>query len=224
MTQKDNATVVPLSFPLTVPDLAALYDEHAGAIHAFALHLLHDEPEARDILQSVFARLARSGQSNRSDGSDKSDRSAQSDRSSPSYSPTLRPAHSPAHSPPPASAPAAIPTRSGLLKLTHWLILDRLRQQKSASTRETRWTTESQPLFTPSADPDTVLFDEALAAALLILPVEQRAVVHLHLWENSTFDAIGEMLGLSKNTAASRYRLALAKLQDHLRPLYNEIR
>lgn len=161
-------------------DLAALYDHHAGAIHAFALHLLHDELEARDILQSVFARLARSADSQN-------------------------------------------PTRSGLLKLTHWLVLDRLRQQKSIASRETRWSTESQPLFTPSADPDTALFDEALAAALLILPVEQRAVVHLYLWENLTFETIGEMLGISKNTAASRYRLALAKLQDHLRPLYNEI-
>ena len=49
-------------------------------------------------------------------------------------------------------------------------------------------------------------------------------MVHLHLWENASFDAIGGMLGISRNTAASRYRLALVKLQDHLRPLYNEIR
>jgi RNA polymerase sigma-70 factor, ECF subfamily len=166
-----------------VPDLAALYDQHAGAIYAFALHLLQDEPEAKDILHTVFAKLARS-----------------------------------------ADPAPTTPTRSGLLKLTHWLILDRLRQQKSSASRETRWTTESQPLFTASADPDTSLFDEALAGSLLILQVEQRAVVHLHLWENTTFEAIGEMLGISKNTAASRYRLALAKLQDHLRPLYNEIK
>lgn len=163
-----------------MPDLASLYDLHAGAVYAFALNLLRDEGEAKDILHTVFVRLARS-----------------------------------------ADGP---PGRSGLLKLTHWLVLDRLRQQKSSASRETRWNSESQPLFTPSADPDTALFDDALAAALLILPVEQRAVVHLHLWENTSFDAIGEMLGISRNTAASRYRLALVKLQDHLRPLYNEIR
>ena len=167
-----------------MPDLAALYDQHAGAIYAFALHLLHDEPDAKDILHTVFARLARSGN----------------------------------------AALAPPPTRSGLLKLTHWLILDLLRRRKSVSHRETRWNAESQPLFTPSVDPDTTLFDEALAGALLILPLEQRAVVHLHLWENTSFDAIGEMLGISRHTAASRYRLALAKLQDHLRPIYNEIR
>ena len=163
-----------------MPDLASLYDLHAGAVYAFALNLLRDEGEAKDILHTVFVRLARS--------------------------------------------PGGPPARSGLLKLTHWLVLDRLRQQKSSASRETRWNSESQPLFTPSADPDTTLFDDALAAALLILPVEQRAVVHLHLWENTSFDAIGGMLGISRNTAASRYRLALVKLQDHLRPLYNEIR
>lgn len=163
-----------------MPDLASLYDLHAGAIYGFALNLLRHEEEAKDILHTVFIRLARSSGCHHN--------------------------------------------RSTLFKLTHWLVLDRLRQQQSSVSRETRWNTESQPLFTPSADPDTTLFDNALAAALLILPLEQRAVVHLHLWENITFDAIGVMLGISKNTAASRYRLALAKLQDNLRPLYNEIR
>lgn len=165
---------------ITVSDLASLYDSHAGAVYAFALNLLRDEAEAKDILHMVFARLARS--------------------------------------------PESHPTRHGLLKLAHWLILDRLRQQKTSASRETRWNAECQPIFTPSADPDTRLFDEALAAALQVLPVEQRAVVHLHLWENTPFETIGELLGISKNTAASRYRLALAKLQDQLRPLYNEIR
>ena len=163
-----------------MPDLASLYDLHSGAIYGFALNLLRNEAEARDMLHTVFIRLARSS--------------------------------------------GCHPTRCSLLKLTHWLVLDHLRQQQSSASRETRWNPESQPLFTPSADPDTAVFDDALAAALLILPVEQRAVVHLHLWENNTFNAIGDLLGISKNTAASRYRLARAKLQDHLRPLYNEIR
>jgi DNA-directed RNA polymerase specialized sigma24 family protein len=104
-----------------VPDLASLYDLHAGAVYAFALNLLRDDWEAKDILHSVFVRLARSS--------------------------------------------GGHPTRSGLLKLTHWLALDCLRQQKSRASRETRWNTESQPLFTPSADPDTALFDDALSAA-----------------------------------------------------------
>jgi RNA polymerase sigma-70 factor (ECF subfamily) len=56
------------------------------------------------------------------------------------------------------------------------------------------------------------------------LPPEQRAVVHLKLWEGLTFEQIAASLDLPPNTAASRYRYALDKLRDHLRPLYEEIK
>ena len=114
--------------------------------------------------------------------------------------------------------------RAWLLRLTHWQVLDTLRRDKSAAIRDTRWSGERVPLFTPAADPDTRLLDESLTAALLSLPEEQRAAVHLHLWEGFTFDRIAETLGISRNTAASRYRLALEKLRPQLRPLYEEIR
>lgn len=114
--------------------------------------------------------------------------------------------------------------RSWLLKLTHWQVLDLLRRDKSAALRETRWSGECVPLFAPAADPDTRLMDESLSAALMTLPEDQRAVVHLHLWEGFTFDRLAETLGISRNTAASRYRLALEKLRPQLRPLYDEIR
>lgn len=120
--------------------------------------------------------------------------------------------------------PAPESRRSHLLRLTHWQVLDVLRRDKSAALRETRWSGERVPLFTPAADPDTRLLDESLSAALLTLPEEQRAVVHLHLWEGLTFDRLAEILGISRNTAASRYRLALEKLRPQLRPLYDEIR
>jgi RNA polymerase sigma-70 factor (ECF subfamily) len=54
------------------------------------------------------------------------------------------------------------------------------------------------------------------------LPEDQRAVVHLKIWEDMTFAQIGETLGLPANTAASRYRYALEKLEALLRPLQNE--
>ena len=46
---------------------------------------------------------------------------------------------------------------------------------------------------------------------------------NLKLWEHQTFDAIAETLGVSLNTAASRYRYGLDKLRQRLRPLYDEI-
>ena len=56
-------------------------------------------------------------------------------------------------------------------------------------------------------------FRLALAGALGELPADQRAVVHLKLWEGLTFDQIAEALELSPNTAASRYRYGLDKLR-----------
>ncbi len=67
-------------------------------------------------------------------------------------------------------------------------------------------------------------FAGALADALGKLPSDQRAVVHLKLWEDATFAEIAELLGVSANTAASRYRYGIDKLQAELRPFYNEVK
>ncbi len=53
-------------------------------------------------------------------------------------------------------------------------------------------------------------------AALLALPVEQREVVVLKIYRNMTFKEIAHVTGASQNTAASRYRYALAKLKEIL--------
>lgn len=53
-------------------------------------------------------------------------------------------------------------------------------------------------------------------AALLALPVEQREVVVLKLYQNMTFQEIARVTGASQNTAASRYRYALAKMKEIL--------
>ena len=64
----------------------------------------------------------------------------------------------------------------------------------------------------------------ALSDALRELPPDQRTIVHLRLWENLKFEEIADMLGLSLNTAASRYRYGIDKLRQRLRPLYDEIK
>ena len=78
--------------------------------------------------------------------------------------------------------------------------------------------------FAPASDPDEKIFRDELADALAELPAEQRAVVHLKLWEGLTFEEIAAALEIPPNTAASRYRYGLDKLRDRLRPLYEEMK
>jgi len=66
-------------------------------------------------------------------------------------------------------------------------------------------------------------FRAALAEALAELPEDQRAVVHLKLWDGLTFEQIAGALEIPLNTAASRYRYGLDKLRGRLRPLYEEL-
>ncbi len=54
----------------------------------------------------------------------------------------------------------------------------------------------------------------SLERALRQLPVGQREVVHLKVWQGMTFGEIGELLQVPLNTAASRYRYALERLRE----------
>lgn len=58
---------------------------------------------------------------------------------------------------------------------------------------------------------------ERLHRAIRRLPAEQREVIALRLNGELTFEQIGRVLGISPNTAASRYRYAIRKLRDALR-------
>ena len=55
-----------------------------------------------------------------------------------------------------------------------------------------------------------------LRRALCELPEDQREVTILHTWSELTFAQIAEVLSISANTAASRYRYALTKLREAL--------
>jgi len=57
---------------------------------------------------------------------------------------------------------------------------------------------------------------ERLERALLSLPPEQREVISLKIDGELTFAQIGQVIGASPNTAASRYRYALEKLRAAL--------
>ena len=114
--------------------------------------------------------------------------------------------------------------RAFLLRLAHRLAIDAHRRRATRESAHERAVAESPALFAPSMDPDEDSFRAALTTALGELPGEQRAVVHLKLWEQMTFAEIAAALDIPPNTAASRYRYGLDKLQTLLRPLYEELR
>jgi RNA polymerase sigma-70 factor (ECF subfamily) len=75
---------------------------------------------------------------------------------------------------------------------------------------------DPQPLddLVDGADgPEHCVESLAIRAALGRLPTEQREVVVLKVWHEMTFDEIARGLGISPNTAASRYRYATEKLR-----------
>jgi len=114
--------------------------------------------------------------------------------------------------------------RAFLLRLSHNLAIDLMRRRSARQRQHEQMAVEALDLFAAAHEPDERAFREALSGALWELPPEQRAVVHLKLWEGLTFEQIAELLDIPLNTAASRYRYGLDKLRERLRPLYDEIK
>ncbi|HET7624654.1 MAG TPA: RNA polymerase sigma factor [Verrucomicrobiae bacterium] len=113
--------------------------------------------------------------------------------------------------------------RAFLIRLAHNAAIDLMRRRGTREKYHEQSGTSDSP-FAASENPDEQAFRNALAEALRELPPEQRAVVHLKLWEELTFEQIARALDISQNTAASRYRYGIDKMRDRLRPLYDEIK
>jgi len=113
--------------------------------------------------------------------------------------------------------------RAFLIRLAHNVAIDLMRRRGTRERTKEQFAEIVSP-FAATSDPDENVFREELSVALAELPEEQRAVAHLKLWGGLTFEQIADALELSPNTAASRYRYALDKLRDRLRPLYEEIK
>lgn len=62
----------------------------------------------------------------------------------------------------------------------------------------------------------------ALQAVLGELPEEQCEVVILRIWSGMTLEEIATATGVSLNTVASRYRYALEKMRERLKPYEKE--
>jgi RNA polymerase sigma-70 factor, ECF subfamily len=70
---------------------------------------------------------------------------------------------------------------------------------------------ESRRWFEPT--PAESSFEQAAMRRLATLPAEQREVIVLKIWHEYTFEEIGELLEVSPNTVAGRYRYGLQKLK-----------
>ena len=114
--------------------------------------------------------------------------------------------------------------RAYLLRLAHNAVIDLMRRRSTRDKYGEEFGRESEGIFQRAANPDEEGFRIALGDALGELPPEQRTVVHLRLWENLKFEEIADLLSISLNTAASRYRYGVDKLRQRLRPLYDEIK
>ena len=104
----------------------------------------------------------------------------------------------------------------GLLYATvRSIALDFLRRNSRRARRELAAVTESDHAIEPKFEIENES-QRALAAALELLPNEQREVVLMKIWNELTFAEIATVLEISQNTAASRYRYALAALKKNL--------
>ncbi len=106
--------------------------------------------------------------------------------------------------------PGIASMRAWLLRLAHHHAIDWLRRHTVRRRAE-------EEAHAPEVE-------RRLSAALVLLPLEQRSVAQLKLWDGLTFEEIAEVQGIPLNTAASRYRYALEKLRSELQPLYDELK
>jgi RNA polymerase sigma-70 factor (ECF subfamily) len=109
----------------------------------------------------------------------------------------------------------SIEKRGLLYAMVRSIALDLIRRDSRRARREAVVVSETDQ----AAGPQFQIEDEnqqALALALDGLPKDQREVLVMKIWNDLTFAEIAEALGISQNTAASRYRYGLAALRKIL--------
>jgi RNA polymerase sigma-70 factor (ECF subfamily) len=108
----------------------------------------------------------------------------------------------------------SIENRALLFATVRSVALDLLRRDARRARREANAALEVEQSTQPHFDFDDGSQQE-LAAAVDRLPIEQREVLVMKIWNELTFAEIGQALGISQNTAASRYRYALVALKKN---------
>lgn len=106
----------------------------------------------------------------------------------------------------------------GLLYATvRSVALDLIRKDSRRARREAEAYADTVQAIEPQFEEENDS-QRLLVGAIGRLPHEQREVLVMKIWNDLTFAEIGEGLGISQNTAASRYRYALAALKKDLLP------
>ena len=93
------------------------------------------------------------------------------------------------------------------------MAVDGARRRKRRQNREQLYVVDKDPAYFSESP---AFLPEELQAALEELPKEQREVLILKIWGEQTYEAIGDTLEISPNTAASRYRYGLEHLRKTL--------
>jgi RNA polymerase sigma-70 factor, ECF subfamily len=150
--------------------LAQLYDRHAAQLFAHALALVRSRPDAEDLVQGAFLKLAGIG------------------------------------------APLLGIRSAGayLHAMVRTAFLDGQRHRATAAEEPIAARNDAEP--GAASDPDLLPLRQALGR----LPAAQREAVVLHAVEGFTFREVAKMTGVPTWTAASRYRLGLARLRQIL--------
>jgi RNA polymerase sigma-70 factor (ECF subfamily) len=92
--------------------------------------------------------------------------------------------------------------------------MDLGRGERRRQTHELNADRDAPPSFTLQIERSER--QAAIESALSALPGQQHEVIVMKIWGGLTFAQIGAALGISMNTAASRYRYALGRLQTVL--------
>jgi len=110
-----------------------------------------------------------------------------------------------------------IGNRALLYATVRSIALDFVRRDSRRARREADVSSETAG----SVEPQFEQLDDSqrgLASAVDRLPLDQREVLVMKIWDELTFAEIATALGISQNTAASRYRYALVALKKSLQP------
>lgn len=113
---------------------------------------------------------------------------------------------------------------SWLFRIAHNKAVDMNRRQRLVSVQDIRSWTGEEPapdydnvVDEQSTDPQQSVLDSELnqqiAGFLQSLPLEQRLLVELKVFQSLTFEEIAEMQDISTNTAKTRFYTALRKLK-----------
>ena len=122
-----------------------------------------------------------------------------------------------------ASSPTSLATA-----LKPWPYLLRVLRNEAISLARRRRRVNLMPIVPESCDPQSDSLDQFdtqrhVLQALRQIPTLQSEVVVLKIWEGMTFAEIADVLEVSQNTAASRYKYALQKLARFLNCFHDEV-